>query len=81
MNINSSKAIKVFKTKVTRGQRNGKDNAKIIHCPWVAGRRLMTEAILNNLKLEEKMFTSKIKISTRVQILLYKRTTKWDIYA
>ena len=39
--------------KVTRSQRNGKDNAKVIYCPWVAGRRLMTGSILYNLKLEE----------------------------
>ena len=32
MNNNSFTAIKVFKTKVTRSQRNGKDNAKILHC-------------------------------------------------
>ena len=78
MNINSFNAMKVFKTKVTRSQRNGKDNAKIIHCPWVAGKRLMADSVINNLNLEEYMFTSKIKISTRVQNLLYKRTTKWE---
>ena len=38
---NSFNAIKVFKTKVTRSQRKGKGNAKIIYC------------LLKNLKLEE----------------------------
>jgi hypothetical protein len=46
-------AIKVFKTKVMRSQRNGKDNAKMKHCRLVAGRKLTTGSILNNLKLEE----------------------------
>ena len=46
-------AIKVFKTNVTRSQSNGKDNTKIKYCRWVAGRRLTTRSILNNLKLEE----------------------------
>ena len=49
---NSFNAIKVFKTKATRSQRNGKDNAKMKYCRWVAGRRLMTGSILNNLKLQ-----------------------------
>jgi hypothetical protein len=32
---NSFNAIKVFKTKVTRSQRNGKDNAKMKYCRLV----------------------------------------------
>ena len=43
-------AIKVFKTNVTRSQR---DNTKIKYCRLVAGRRLTTRSILNNLKLEK----------------------------
>jgi urease gamma subunit len=42
-------AIKVFKTKVMRSQRNGKDNVKMKYCRLVAGRRLTTGSILNNL--------------------------------
>ena len=34
---NSFNAIMVFKTKVTRSQRNGKDNANMNYCRWVAG--------------------------------------------
>ena len=45
--------IKVFKTNVTRSQRDGKDNTKIEYCRLVAGRRLTTRSILNNLKLEK----------------------------
>jgi hypothetical protein len=30
-------AIMVFKTKVTRSRRNGKDNANMNYCRWVAG--------------------------------------------
>ena len=48
---NSFNAIKVFKTKVTRSERNGKDNAKMKYCRLVAGRTLTTGSILNNLKL------------------------------
>ena len=48
---NSFNAIKVFKTNVTRSQRNGKDNAKIKYCRLFAGRTLTTGSILNNLKL------------------------------
>ena len=48
---NSFNAIKVFKTSVTRSQRNGKDNAKIKYCRLVAGRTLTKGSILNNLKL------------------------------
>jgi hypothetical protein len=40
--------MKIFKTKVTRSQRNGKDNAKMKYCRMVAGRRLTTGSILNN---------------------------------
>jgi hypothetical protein len=42
---NSFNAIKVFKTKVTRSQRNGKDNAKMKYCRWVAGKRLSTGSL------------------------------------
>ena len=34
---NSFNAIMVFKTTVTRSQRNGKDNANMKYCRWVAG--------------------------------------------
>jgi hypothetical protein len=34
---NSFNAIRVFKTTVTRSQRNGKDNANMKYCRWVAG--------------------------------------------
>ena len=51
--LNSFNAMMVFKTKVTRSQRNGKDNTKMKYCRWVAGRRLTTGSLLNNLKLEE----------------------------
>jgi hypothetical protein len=34
--------MKVFKTKVLRSQRNGKDNAKIKYWQLVASRRLTT---------------------------------------
>ena len=51
MNNNFFNAVKVFKTKVTRNQRNCKDNTKITYCPWFAVRRFMTESILNNLEL------------------------------
>jgi hypothetical protein len=53
---NSFNAIKVFKTKVMRSQRNGKENTKMKYCRLVAAksaRRLTTGSILNNLKLEE----------------------------
>ena len=50
---NNFNAIKVFKIKVTRNQRNGKDNTKMKYCRWVTSRRLTTGSILNNLKLEE----------------------------
>jgi hypothetical protein len=50
---NSVNAIKVFKTKVMRSQRNGKDNIKMQYCRLVAARRLTTGSILNNLKLKE----------------------------
>jgi hypothetical protein len=50
---NSFNAIKVFKTKVTQGQRNGKENTEMKYCRWVAGKRLTTGSFLNNLKLEE----------------------------
>ena len=46
-------AIKVFKTNVTRNQRDGKDNTKIEYCRLVGGRRLTTRSILNNIKLEK----------------------------
>ena len=46
-------AIKVFETNVTRSQRDGKDNTKIKYYRLVAGRRLTTRSILNNLKLEK----------------------------
>ena len=49
----SFNAIKVFKTNVTRSQRNGKDNTEIKYCRMVASRRLTTRSILNNPKLEE----------------------------
>jgi hypothetical protein len=42
---NSFNAIKVFKTKVTRSQRNGKDNAKVKYCRLVAGRTLTTGSL------------------------------------
>ena len=48
---NSFNVIKIFKTKVTRSQRNGKDNAKTKYCRMVAGRRLTTGSLLNNIKL------------------------------
>jgi urease gamma subunit len=41
-------SIKVFKTKVMRSQRNGKDNAKMKYCRLVAGRRLIYDRV--NLK-------------------------------
>jgi hypothetical protein len=63
---NSFNAIKEFKTKVTRSQRNSKDNTKMKYCRWVAGRRLTTGSLLNNLKLEELMFTSNTNISAKV---------------
>ena len=50
---NSFNAIKVFKTNVTRSQRNGKDNAKMKYCRLVAGRTLTTGSILNNLKVSQ----------------------------
>ena len=54
---NSFNAIKVFKTKVMRsqcnGKDNGKDNATMKYCQRVAGKRLTTGSLLNNLKLEE----------------------------
>jgi urease gamma subunit len=50
---NSFNAIKVFKTKVMRSQRNGKNSAKMKYCRLVAGGRLTTGSLLNNLKLEE----------------------------
>ena len=50
---NTFNAIKVFKTKVTRSQRNVKDKTKMKYCRWVASRRLTTASILNNRKLEE----------------------------
>ena len=53
----SFNVIKVFKTNVTRSQRNDKDSTKIKYCRLVAGRRIMKESIVNNLKLEEEMFT------------------------
>ena len=34
---NSFNAIMVFKTNVTRSQRNGKDKANMNYCRWVAG--------------------------------------------
>ena len=49
----SFNAIKVFKTNVTRSQRNGKINTRIKYCRRVAGRKLATRSILSNLKLEE----------------------------
>ena len=39
-------AIKVFKTKVTRSLRDGKDKAKMKYCRLVAGRILTTVSIL-----------------------------------
>ena len=53
----SFNAIKVFKTNVTRSQRNGKDDTKIKYCRWVVGKRLTNGSIVNNFKLEEEMFT------------------------
>ena len=54
----SFNAIKVFKTNVTRSQRNGiDDDTKIKYCRWVAGRRLTNGSIVNNFKLEEEIFT------------------------
>jgi hypothetical protein len=50
-NNSFNNAIKVFKTNVTRSQRNGKDNAKMKYCRLVAGRTLTTGSILNNLKV------------------------------
>ena len=64
----SFNAIKVFKTNVTRSQRNGKDDTKIKYCRWVAGRRLTNESIVNNFKLEEEMFTWKTEIGDKLQI-------------
>ena len=57
--FNAIKAIKVFKTNVTRSQGNVKDDTKIKYSRWVAhaGRRLMNGSIVNNFKLEEEMFT------------------------
>jgi hypothetical protein len=43
---NSFNVIKVFKTKVTQSQRNGKDNAKMKYCRLGAGRTLTTGSIL-----------------------------------
>ena len=37
MNYNSFNVIKVFKTKVTRSQGNGKDNAKILSLQSISG--------------------------------------------
>ena len=53
----SFNAIKIFKTNVMRSQRNGKDDTKISHWRWVAGRRFTNGSIVNNFKLEEEMFT------------------------
>jgi hypothetical protein len=49
-----------------RSQRNGKDNTKMKYCPLVAGRRLTTGPILNNLKLEDKCSHQRqLKISAK----------------
>ena len=62
---------------ITPTQQNIKNITKMKYCQLVAARRLTTGSILNNLKLEEYMFTSKTKISAKVSNLLCKRTTKW----
>ena len=64
-NISFSK-IEVFKTNVTRSQRNGKDKTKIKYYRWVAGRKRPKGSIVDNLKLEEEMFASKAEIGAKV---------------
>ena len=44
-------AIKVFKTKVMRSQRNYKDNAKVKYCRLVASRRLFISKTKTSAKV------------------------------
>ena len=64
----SFNAIKVFKTNVTRSQRNGKNDTKIKYCRWVAGRRLTNGSIVNNFKLVRKCSHERQKSVSKYKI-------------
>ena len=66
LNNDSFNEIEAFKIRVAQSKRNGKDNAKFNYCRWVACRRLKEGSIINNLQLEQYMFTLKTKMGAKV---------------